>query len=174
MACLVTMYNNSDHSKGQYCPPISPRISFSNDFADSQQIIKQETRASPSSSADFEFNSVTSYSMMSADELFCKGKFVPFKENGNKMQRTTTIRDELLVDDDDYKNNGSISLKPPKGSSTRWKGLLGFKRSHIGSKKVDKTSFDGSLVLDHNSRHEEVHNSQEEGGSSHRDVEIGI
>ena len=135
MACL-DMYNSE--RKG-YCPPMSPRISFSNDFVDSQQIIKQErsSREIPVSS-DFEF-SVTNYSMMSADELFFKGKLLPFKDNGSShMQRT--IRDELLVDDDE---DGQVSRRPRKGSSTRWKGLLGLKRSHIGSKKVDKN--EGSL-----------------------------
>ncbi|EEF38760.1 uncharacterized protein LOC8262879 isoform X1 [Ricinus communis] len=185
MACL-DMYN-SEH-QGQYCPPISPRISFSNDFADSQQIIKQERSSSSRSEApvstDFEF-SVTNYSMMSADELFFKGRLLPFKDNGNnnksnQMQRT--IRDELLVDDDDGYHG--VSHRPPKGSSTRWKGLLGLKRSHIGSKKVDKSSCDGSFGFDQNRRlgfaHEEMDvgkSSQEllsEGGSSHRDVEIGI
>jgi hypothetical protein len=53
------------------------------------------------------------------------------------MQRT--IRDELLVDDDE---GDEVSPRPPKGS-TRWKGLLGLKRSHIGSKKVDKS--EGSM-----------------------------
>ncbi|XP_048232392.1 uncharacterized protein LOC8262879 isoform X2 [Ricinus communis] len=156
MACL-DMYN-SEH-QGQYCPPISPRISFSNDFADSQQIIKQERSSS--------------------------SRLLPFKDNGNnnksnQMQRT--IRDELLVDDDDGYHG--VSHRPPKGSSTRWKGLLGLKRSHIGSKKVDKSSCDGSFGFDQNRRlgfaHEEMDvgkSSQEllsEGGSSHRDVEIGI
>ncbi|KDP31918.1 hypothetical protein JCGZ_12379 [Jatropha curcas] len=185
MACL-DMYNSDQH-KG-YCPPMSPRISFSNDFVDSQQIIKQEIRSSAGSDApvstDFEF-SVTNYSMMSADELFFKGRLLPFKDNGNnnnhQMQRT--IRDELLVDDDDNGYEGhEVSLRPPKGS-TRWKGLLGLKRSHIGSKKLDKN--DGSVERigesgRHRYVHEEVHvgkSSQEllsEAGSSHRDVEIGI
>jgi hypothetical protein len=116
---------------------MSPRISFSNDFVDIQQAAssKQErsSRDAPVSS-DFEF-SVTNYSMMSgADELFFKGRLLPFKENyNNQMQRTTTLRDELLVDDDEER----VSLRPPKGS-TRWKGLLGLKKTHIGSKKADK------------------------------------
>ncbi|KAJ6378586.1 hypothetical protein OIU78_028761 [Salix suchowensis] len=156
MACL-DMYNSE--RKG-YCPPMSPRISFSNDFADSQQIIRQErsSREIPVSS-DFEF-SVTNYSMMSADELFFKGRLLPFKDSGSsQMQRT--IRDELLVDDD---KDDQVSQRPRKGSSTRWKGFLGLKRSHIGSKKVDKIS-EGSLE-----RSEIV----SEGGSSCRDVEIGM
>lgn len=132
MACL-DMYN-SEH-KGR-CAPMSPRISFSNDFAETQQMIKQErsSREAPVSS-DFEF-SVSNFSMMSADELFFKGKLLPFKDNcNNQMQRT--LREELLVDDDT--THDQVSLRPPKGSSTRWRGLLGLRRTHIGSKKADKT-----------------------------------
>lgn len=126
------MYN-SEH-KGRQCASMSPRISFSNDFVDIQQITKPErsSRDAPVSS-DFEF-SVSNYSMMSADELFFKGRLLPFKDNcNNQMQRTTTLRDELLVDDD----AGHVSLRPPKGP-TRWKGLLGLKRTSTGSKKADK------------------------------------
>ncbi|KDO79248.1 hypothetical protein CISIN_1g048316mg [Citrus sinensis] len=168
MACL-DMYN-SEH-KGL----MSPRISFSNDFAESQHIIKQErsSREAAPVSSDFEF-SVSNYSMMSADELF-------FKDNGNnQMQRT--LREELLINDD--KDDNELSLRPPKGSSTRWKGFLGLKRSHIGSKKAEKS--DGYVEkVAHESKksifaHEETRvskTSQElwsEGGSSCRDVEIGI
>lgn len=130
---LLDMYN-SEHNKGHHCAPMSPRISFSNDFVDIQQASKQERsfRDAPASS-DFEF-SVTNYSMMSADELFFKGRLLPFKDNyNNQMQRTTTLRDELLVGDDD----DDVSRRPPKGP-TRWKGLLGLKKPHIGSKKADK------------------------------------
>ncbi|KAF5736136.1 hypothetical protein HS088_TW14G00271 [Tripterygium wilfordii] len=138
------MYNNSDH-KAQYCAPMSPRISFSNDFADSQHqqhIVKQESSRSSFSrdqgpvSTDFEFSVTNNYSMMSgADELFFKGRLLPFKDN-NK----TTLREELLAGDDGDDDIMPSSLKPPK-SSTRWKGLLGLKRNHIGSsKKAEKSS----------------------------------
>lgn len=151
------MYN-SEH-KGHHCAPMSPRISFSSDFVDVQQNTKQErsSREAPVSS-DFEF-SVTNYSMMSADELFFKGRFLPFKDNyNNQMQRTTTLREELLVDDD----HEHISPRPPKGS-TRWKGLLGLKRTHIGSKKADKS--EGSVERAVESKrsglvHEEAHTSK--------------
>ncbi|XP_022741792.1 uncharacterized protein LOC111293255 [Durio zibethinus] len=129
------MYN-SEHKRHHHCAPMSPRISFSNDFVETQQIMKPErsTREAPVSS-DFEF-SVSNYSMMSADELFFKGKLLPFKDNfSNQMQRT--LREELLVEDDD----DNVTLRPPKGS-TRWKGFLGLKRTHIGSKKADKSEGD--------------------------------
>ncbi|CAJ2646206.1 unnamed protein product [Trifolium pratense] len=129
--------NNNNHNHNHHCAPMSPRISFSNDFVDLQQVIKQE-RASKSSdtpttvSSDFEF-SVTNYSMMSADELFSKGRLLPYKDNCNNKRVTTTLKQELLHNDDEC---DSFSLRPPKG---RWKGLLGLRKSHIGSKKVDKS-----------------------------------
>ncbi|KAI5319340.1 hypothetical protein L3X38_039048 [Prunus dulcis] len=191
MACL-DMYNSEHKGHGGHHPfaPMSPRISFSNDFADAQHAIKHErsSREAPVSS-DFEF-SVTNYSMMSADELFCKGRLLPFKDScsssssSKQMQRsTTTLRDELLHGED---HDDEVSSRPPKGSSssTRWKGLLGRKRAHIGSKKAHKNdgSVDGrssGLVVVHEEPQHHVNNqtSQEvlnEGGSSWRDVEIGI
>ncbi|KAJ1395587.1 hypothetical protein SESBI_33275 [Sesbania bispinosa] len=189
MACL-DMYNSEHkghhhHHHHHLCAPVSPRISFSNDFVDTQQATKQErsTRSdAPAVSSDFEF-SVTNYSMMSADELFFKGRLLPFKDNCNNMQvqrPITTLREELLVDDDEYQD---FSLRPPKGTSTRWKGFLGLRKSHIGSKKVDKN--EGSSDRGIEPRRSGLVNegarinmtSQElliEGGSSCRDVEIGI
>ncbi|KAI3445995.1 hypothetical protein Pfo_002660 [Paulownia fortunei] len=116
---------------------MSPRISFSNDFADPQQPIKLENsyREAPVSS-DFQF-SVPNYTMISADELFFKGKMLPLRENCTK---TTTLRDELLAGDDDYED---VSPRLAKGTS-RWKERLGLKRSHIVPKKSDKNA-DGSL-----------------------------
>ncbi|GAB4848964.1 hypothetical protein Ancab_003778 [Ancistrocladus abbreviatus] len=152
MACL-DMYN-SEHKApsgssrgGGDGAPMSPRISFSNDFVDPHSqgsFIKQEraNREAPVST-DFEF-SVTNYSMMSADELFFKGRLLPLKDscsnNNNQMQRTntiTTLREELLVDDDEDDDYG-FSRKPPKGSSTRWKGFMGLRKPHIGSRKLEK------------------------------------
>ncbi|POO02786.1 membrane-associated kinase regulator-like protein [Trema orientale] len=219
MACL-DMYN-SEHSKAHHhhnhhnhnhnhnhhhhhhhnFGPVSPRISFSNDFADSQQAIKQEIRSSRSEapvSSDFEFSvSTTNCSMMSgADELFFKGRLLPFKETttSSSQRTTTTLRDELLVEDDD---DGDVTLQPPKA---RWKSLLGLKKAHIGSssKKAEKggssssssdsgtgsaSSLEGrrfsGLVLHENEAHVTMTSSQDllninEGGSTCQDVEIGI
>ncbi|KAL5557027.1 hypothetical protein UlMin_039263 [Ulmus minor] len=178
------MYNSDRNGSHHHFAPMSPRISFSNDFVDAQQAINQEIRRSSSReapvSSDFEF-SVTNYSMMSADELFSKGRLLPFKaDNSNRgNQRTTTLRDELLVGDGD----DDFSLRPPKGSSTRWKSLLGLKRTHIGSKKGGKSCDIGSSSMEGRRAslvHEDVHvgnTSQDmlnEGGSSCRDVDIGI
>ncbi|CAI9769931.1 unnamed protein product [Fraxinus pennsylvanica] len=125
MACLNLVKN--EQQQGLY----NPRISFSSDFADPQPVMKQENsyREAPVSS-DFEF-SISNNTMISADELFFKGNLLPLKENCTK---TTTLRDELLVDDDDYKN---VSPRLPKGTSL-WKERLGLKRSHIVPKKADK------------------------------------
>ncbi|GMI76881.1 hypothetical protein like AT5G66800 [Hibiscus trionum] len=175
MACL-DMYNSEHKSH-----PMSPRISFSNDFAETQQIMKQErNRREAPVSSDFEF-SVSNYSMMSADELFFKGKLLPFKENcSNQMQRT--LREELLAgEDDDDNGNLTVTLSPPKGS-TRWKGFLGLKRSHIGSKKVDNNEGSMERMGDRKRSdfvHQDTHvskTSQElltEGGPNCRNVEIG-
>lgn len=171
MACLE-MYNNSEHNKNNkgdnhhhhhQCAPMSPRISFSNDFVDVKQAMKQEQRGSSRSdapvSSDFEF-SVANYSMMSADELFFKGRLMSTynKDNCNnnnknnhmmmmQQQRattttTTTLKEELLINDDDHDHD--FSLRPPKPSSTRWKGLLGLRKTHIGSKKPHKSTEGGS------------------------------
>ncbi|KAE9607779.1 hypothetical protein Lal_00013439 [Lupinus albus] len=179
MACLE-MYNSEhkNHHEHHQCP----RISFSNDFIDTQQAMKQEHGCSRSDSAllvssDFEF-SVTNYSMMNADELFSKGRLLPFKDNcnNNKMlhKGTTTLREELLVDEDS--NFQEFSLRPPKGSSsTRWKGFLGLRKSHIGSKKIDSSEGSSSRLTNEGARinitSQEVLN---EGGSNCSHVEIGI
>ncbi|XP_059294942.1 uncharacterized protein LOC132048011 [Lycium ferocissimum] len=179
MACLDIMYNqNSSDHKG-FGTPMSPRISFSNDFVESSrsnsishssqlhQMMKNDRvyRDAPVSS-DFEFN-VTNYSMMSADQLFSKGRLLPLKESCS--HKTTTLRDELLHEDKD-----DFSLRPPK-SSTRWKGLLRLKKSHIGSRNVDKNN-EGNVEKRSNGGHGSK-NSQEPyngagGGSSSRDEEF--
>ncbi|KAI6695241.1 hypothetical protein NL676_022951 [Syzygium grande] len=171
------MYNPDPHNKNHHHHHhlVSPRISFSNDFAESQYTAKQErstAREAPASS-DFEF-SVSSYSMMSADELFCKGKLLPFKEKPTAEKGTTTLREELLAGDED--TGCSASSRPPKGSG-RWKGFLGLRKSHIGSKKADKSceaSFDskrtaGFGVVPDNIHHYRGKTSKEmmsEGGSN--------
>ncbi|KAJ6419900.1 hypothetical protein OIU84_029927 [Salix udensis] len=158
MTCL-DMYNSE--RKG-YCPPMSPRISFSNDFADSQQIIRQErsSRETPVSS-DFEF-SVTNYSMMSADELFFKGRLLPFKDSGSsQMQRT--IRDELLVDDD---KDDQVSQRPRKGFFYKVERAPGSER--------EATLVPRKLIRSVKGLWRDQLEIVSEGGSSCRDVEIGM
>ncbi|KAL3813612.1 hypothetical protein ACJIZ3_014880 [Penstemon smallii] len=123
--------NNSDH-KSPAAPPMSPRISFSNDFVESSSHSHSYSQSRDAQiSSDFEF-SVKNYSMMSADELFFKGRLLSLKEI---CQKSTTLRDELQNEDDD--GDGDFTLSPPK-NPTRWKGFLGLKKSHVGSKKSDK------------------------------------
>ncbi|XP_009772543.1 uncharacterized protein [Nicotiana sylvestris] len=109
------------------CTTMGPRISFSNDFADTQQ--KHGYKEAPVSS-DFEF-SVSGYKMIPADEVFFKGKLLPLRENSTKA---TTLKDELLAaaDDDGYED---IFRPIGKGS---WKERFGFKRAPIMPKKADK------------------------------------
>ncbi|XP_011099149.1 uncharacterized protein LOC105177630 [Sesamum indicum] len=152
MACLEMYNQNSEHKGvgvgvgvGAGAPPIiSPRISFSNDFADSShshshshshsRTVAAAYRDAPVSS-DFEF-SVSNYSMMSADELFFKGRLLPLKESSCSSSKTTTLRDELQNEEDE---SDDFSLRPPK-NPTRWRGFLGLRKSHIGSKKPEKTN----------------------------------
>ncbi|KAG8368367.1 hypothetical protein BUALT_Bualt15G0038100 [Buddleja alternifolia] len=115
-----------------------PRISFSNDFSDPQQPNKLENSYREAPVSDFDF-SIPNYTMISADELFFKGKMVPLKENNNKI---TTLKAELLAGDDDYED---VSPRIAK-STSRWKERLGLKRSHNLPKKSDKiNSIDGGL-----------------------------
>ncbi|KAK7263125.1 hypothetical protein RJT34_30710 [Clitoria ternatea] len=186
--------HNTEHKSHHHnhCTPVSPRISFSNDFVDAQ-IATNKTKEEGSSrseapavvSSNFEF-SVTNYSMMSADELFFKGRLLPFKGNcNNRAQRaSTTLKEELLLDDDD--DFQDFSQRQPKGFSTKWKGFLGLRKSqHLGSKKVDQ--YEGSsdsdmgvetrfCLFNEGTRLNNM-NSQEllnEGGSNCGDVEIEL
>ncbi|CAN6562982.1 unnamed protein product [Malus baccata var. baccata] len=185
MAACLEMYNSSEH-KYKFAPPLpppmSPRISFSNDFADAihHEIRREVAAAPPAVSSDFEF-SVSNYSMISADELFSKGRLLPFKDGCSSQtgRSTTTLREELLHGEDH--DDDVSSSRPPKGA--RWKGLLGRKsRSHVVSKKAEKSDGDGrrsglAVVHEEAQHHVNIKTSQEvldDGGSSWRDVEIGI
>ncbi|KAJ0239055.1 hypothetical protein HA466_0235670 [Hirschfeldia incana] len=147
MACLE-MYNSNGGGGA------SPRISFSNDFVEIRPEVTKTPRSSPlskqegsssSASENFEF-SVSNYTMMPADELFSKGKLLPYKEI---KQGQRTLREELLVDEDEEEESprdatNIFSLKPPVFSSSsssskgRWKGLLGLRRAHVGSKNSEE------------------------------------
>ncbi|KAI3441379.1 uncharacterized protein J3R85_002665 [Psidium guajava] len=133
------MFNSE---KEGFCAPstmLGPRISFSHDFAETQQQqppIRQEARSYKEApvSADFEF-SVNDDSMIPADEIFSKGKLLPLKSNGANPLRKMTLRDELLADEDDS-NNGLPRLTSSPG---RWRERWGLKRSHFASKKGDRS-----------------------------------
>ncbi|XP_057972669.1 uncharacterized protein LOC131160803 [Malania oleifera] len=173
------MYN-SEHKSG-LCTPMSPRISFSNDFVEvhHDRICSRSdpppslSSPSPPSSSDFEF-SVSNYSMMSADELFFKGQLLPFKDNP-QFQKTTTLREELLVDEDEDSDK-VVSLRPPKGgsaSTAKWKGLLGLRKHHIGSKKSDQKAGAPDEVKNATTSIQELLMSRDEE-SSCRDIGMEI
>lgn len=123
---------------------MSPRISFSNDFAESSSHHHHHHHHSQPSSTDFEFNvtSNNSLQLSPADELFFKGRILPFQRPPPPppppTSNTTTLRDELLVgEDEDEDEDDVFSLKPPQSHKGRWKGFLGLRKSYIGSKKPD-------------------------------------
>ncbi|KAE8672825.1 DNA repair and recombination protein RAD54-like isoform 1 [Hibiscus syriacus] len=120
---------------------MDPRISFSNDFADPQAGIKFESnyREAPVSS-DFEF-SVNNYAMIPADEIFFKGMLVPLK--GPDHGRKLTLRDTLLVDDDD-----DVSFPSLRKGPGRWKERLGLKRTNAVSKKKDRNEHELEKVVE--------------------------
>ncbi|KAM7482512.1 hypothetical protein LguiB_007095 [Lonicera macranthoides] len=111
---------------------MGPRISFSSDFGDTHQANKRENSYTEAPvSSDFEF-SVSKYTMNSADELFSKGKLVPLKEN-----KVTTLRDELLVGDED-----EVAFPRVPKNSGWWKEKLGLRRSNqnVAKKGGDQKS----------------------------------
>lgn len=123
------------------------RISFSNEFVEirseknSTKINNVNTRSSFSKTPDdFEF-SVTDYAMIPADEIFLKGKILPFKETTHVHR---TLREELLVDEEGPVDGNIFSIRPlflPSSSFSSkgtWKELLGLKRAHVRSKTPDK------------------------------------
>ncbi|KAI3953402.1 hypothetical protein MKW92_038502 [Papaver armeniacum] len=120
----------------------------------------------------------------SADEIFSKGRILPFKQDINKS--TTTLRDELLNDDEDGEDDSTFSLmsKPPKGP-IRWRDFLRLnKRNHILSSKsksdhhhLSKVS-DGGFTMEsviEGNEDEELHVSKipKEGLKSTADDNIG-
>lgn len=125
------------------------RISFSNEFVEirseknngKSNNVSVNTRSSLSKpSADFEF-SVTDHAMIPADEIFLKGKILPFKETSHICR---TLREELLVEDEGPVDGNIFSLRPlflpssPFSAKGAWKEILGLKRAHVRSKKTGK------------------------------------
>ncbi|XP_073063820.1 uncharacterized protein [Primulina eburnea] len=137
------MYNQNSEHKSLGAPPMSPRISFSIDFVEpshshshSQSHARPDPYRDAPVSSDFAFSVSNNCSMMSgADELFCKGRILPYKEGSSNQfsKSTTTLRDELQNEEVD----GDFSSRPPK-NPTRWRGFLGLRKPHISSKKSDK------------------------------------
>ncbi|KAJ0681940.1 hypothetical protein HanPI659440_Chr16g0641801 [Helianthus annuus] len=126
MACLNAQVNSE--KQGGF---MDPRISFSNDFIDSNHHDNTYTEAPVSS--DFEF-SIPTFSSNSADEVFFKGKLPPLKE------KVVTLRDELLANDDDdmFINN--------KISTGWWREKFGLRKSQNG--KSDNKNLGGLETID--------------------------
>nr|XP_043627063.1 uncharacterized protein LOC122598537 [Erigeron canadensis] len=144
MACLNMQVKNE--KQGGF---MGPRISFSNDFIDSNHHeISSSYREAPVSS-DFEF-SVPTFSSNSADEVcFFKGKLPPVKENINKVM---TLRDELLAGEED--NHGMLlnNNNNKNNSSTTgwWKEKFGLRKSHNAksSSSSDHKNLGGLETID--------------------------
>ncbi|WOL08783.1 hypothetical protein Cni_G17536 [Canna indica] len=137
MAC-IDMFN-PDHQSlcggGGSAPPaqpMSPRISFSSDFLMEVPAVRAP---GPPPDPNFEFL-VGSRPMITADQLFFKGRLLPLKENcvSGSSRGVTTLRDELRGKDE----SGGGRERPPKASS-KWKEFLGLKKSRSSAaKKIDK------------------------------------
>ncbi|CAN6806273.1 hypothetical protein HID58_050933 [Brassica napus] len=146
-------------------PPSGPRISFSADLSSSdsegnyicinpKNLLpgKQEQDKSSSKAGDFEFLSNTQ-TMLTADELFSEGKFLPFRhvKHSEKLQNVTlkTKAEEQEQEKEDGEvvkeetvnnsNRGSWFLdddpspRPPK-CTVLWKELLRLKKQRNNAK----------------------------------------
>ncbi|WOH04728.1 hypothetical protein DCAR_0624140 [Daucus carota subsp. sativus] len=124
MACL-NMYSNDQQG---YCSAMGPRISFSNDFADAKQATPKITCYTEAPvSSDFEFSLPINHT----EDLLSKA----IKEKcNNNVPKTMTLRDELLVGDDDEEF-------PRLSKNLGWWRIdkLGSKRNHhhIVAKKAE-------------------------------------
>ncbi|KAD6795287.1 hypothetical protein E3N88_06183 [Mikania micrantha] len=118
MACLNMQVKNE--TQGGF---MDPRISFSNDFIDSNHHEHGYTEAPVSS--DFEF-SVPSFSSNSADEIFFKGKLLP-----PLKEKVVTLRDELLAGHDAEDEDDGM-LFNHKNSTGWWRQKFGLRKSQNG------------------------------------------
>ncbi|KAJ0700712.1 hypothetical protein HanOQP8_Chr10g0371271 [Helianthus annuus] len=133
MACLNMQVKNE--TQGGF---MGPRISFSNDFIDSNHHDNTYTEAPVSS--DFEF-SVPTFSSNSADEVFFKaaGKLVP----PLKDQKVVTLRDELLSGHDDEDDGVLFNTKSSTGW---WREKFGLRKGQNG--KSEHKNLGGLETID--------------------------
>ncbi|KAM0072944.1 hypothetical protein Hdeb2414_s0001g00041931 [Helianthus debilis subsp. tardiflorus] len=144
MACLNMQMN--EQQQGGF---LGPRISFSNDFADTQQttttnLKNNNTYREAPVSSEFEF-SVPCFASNSADELFFKTKILPLKE-----KPLTTLRDELLApndddDDDIFFPKSSGWWRFGKSQSQSQSLNLNHNGSNLAAKKGDHKNINGGL-----------------------------
>ncbi|RWW01770.1 hypothetical protein BHE74_00032414 [Ensete ventricosum] len=113
---------------------MSPRISFSCDFTLEVPTVRAP---GPPPDPNFEFL-VGSHPMITADQIFFKGRLLPLKDNhpsGSSRGMITTLRDELRGNEEAC---GQPRERPPK-SPIKWKELLGLKKSrNPAANKSDK------------------------------------
>ncbi|CAA0840949.1 Unknown protein [Striga hermonthica] len=145
--------NHAEHKPGGAPPAASPRISFSNDFIEAGGSRVGAYRDAPVS--DFEF-SVGGYSMMTADELFFKGRLLPLKEgSAANTAAGRTLRDELENGgDEEGDGGGGFSLRPPKNPA-KWRGFWGLRKSNIGSKKAEMGGEKRTAGCNNNTTHDD-------------------
>ncbi|XP_020582900.1 uncharacterized protein LOC110026346 [Phalaenopsis equestris] len=134
-SCINTL--NDHQSFYGTPPPASPRISFSSDLvADAKPPPRDIVTPDPT----FEF-AVGVRPMISADELFFKGRMVPLSTGPSAM--VTTLRDELGA-----LQNGGEGGQQPRGF-VRWKEFLGLKRaSSAQSARKNDNSDNSSAAAD--------------------------
>ncbi|KAL7125295.1 hypothetical protein ABFS83_14G108200 [Erythranthe nasuta] len=132
MAYFLNIINKDQENQSLYN---NPRFSFSSDFGFPPQQLENTYREAPVSS-DFEFSAPDYNSVsISADEIFSNGKMLPLStRNNNHPKVGTTLRDELLINDE-YK--GVASSKGIR----RWKNMLGLKRKQ----GIEKSIINGNL-----------------------------
>ncbi|XP_059632535.1 uncharacterized protein LOC132275144 [Cornus florida] len=148
-------------------PTASPRISFSADFLDDKNFISispdsrtkkdRETERERTRNADFEFlsSSLTSQTMITADELFFEGKLLPFWEiqHSEKLNNINlkTEHAENGVEEEEVKEGSKVSWfmdedpspRPPK-CTVLWKELLRLKKQRASSLSPSSSSSSSS------------------------------
>lgn len=113
-----------------------PRMSFSSDFALEPPPPPSGPGRASMGDADFEFSAVGSRPMITADQLFSKGRILPMREvsgGGGGGGRAVTLRDELRGHDgaavaDGRHRRAARPAGSGGGGGVRWKEMLGLKR----------------------------------------------
>lgn len=147
-------------------PVSSPRISFSADFLDEKNFIsispniqpekQHEKQRDKARNKEFEFLSNNSQTMLSADELFFKGKLLPFwqmqqSDKLDKMSLKTEHTEEGAKAEDVNKEENRVSWfldddpspRPPK-CTVLWKELLRLKKQRASTLSPSSSSSSSS------------------------------
>ncbi|KAL6535317.1 hypothetical protein OROMI_026691 [Orobanche minor] len=172
---MVSREKNTHQMAQKYLAvePISgPRISFSSEFLNENDFIsicpnreregtsEREIKPANPRNPDFEFLSGNLTNMMTADELFCEGKLLPFwqthhEEKLNKITLKTTDEnaengpeDKDLAGDDHRRRmswflDDDPSPRPPK-CTVLWKELLRLKKQRASTLSPSSSSSSSS------------------------------